>query len=299
MIPRTQLRAEFFLVLACLGWGINYPLMKMALQLEQGVWVLAVRFALSAIIMLPLMWLQRRHINAGSIKIGLILGLILLPSVELMNWGLHYTSSSNAGFIFALCIIWVPVLNAYLSKTRINNQVRLSMLLGVTGLAIVAQVHQLHFNFGDLLILMSSFLMAVYILVIDRYGNEYSGTVLTTIQLLVLAIGCSLVYAMAKPESHQINWSWQLLAIILASCLMSSIFGTWAQTRFQADTTPDRATLIFNLEPIFATIFAAWWLHEAVGSNIIVGGGFIFAAILIPTLIRLLWRGKASSAPSN
>ena len=162
-MPRTQIRAEMMLALATLGWGMNYPLMKMALQHELGIWTLAVRFSLSFLIMLPLFWMQRQHLSWGSAKIGIVLGLILLPSVELMNLGLHYTSSANAGFIFALCIIWVPILNAYLNKTRISPQIKFSMTLGLIGLAIIANLHQLKFNYGDFLILLCSFLYAAYI----------------------------------------------------------------------------------------------------------------------------------------
>ena len=56
-MPRTQIRAEMMLALATLGWGMNYPLMKMALQHELGIWTLAVRFSLSFFIMLPLLWM--------------------------------------------------------------------------------------------------------------------------------------------------------------------------------------------------------------------------------------------------
>ena len=291
-MPRTQIRAEMMLALATLGWGMNYPLMKMALQHELGIWTLAVRFSLSFFIMLPLLWIQRQHLSWGSAKVGIVLGLILLPSVELMNLGLHYTSSANAGFIFALCIIWVPILNAYLNKTRISPQIKFSMTLGLIGLAIIANLHQLKFNYGDFLILLCSFLYAAYILVLDRYGKSYSGIVMTAMQLLVLGVGCTVVYAIAKPPVHVINWSWQLVAIILASALVSSTFATWIQTRYQADTTPDRAALIFNLEPVFATIFATWWLHEAVGLNIMVGGSLILAAIIVPTLAKRLFDNK-------
>lgn len=297
MLQRPQLRAELFLALATLGWGMNYPLMKMALQLESGIWVLAARFSLSFVVMLPFLWLYRRYINAKSIKIGIVLGLIILPSVELMNWGLHYTSSANAGFIFALCIIWVPILNAYLNKTRISRQIKLSMTLGLIGLMVIANVFQLQVNFGDGLILICSFLYAIYVLVLDRYGQECSGMVMTVTQLGVLSLGCTVFYLLTKPEIHIINWSWSLVLIILASCLVSSTFATWAQTRYQADTTPDRATLIFNLEPIFATLFAAWWLNEKIGWNIIIGGSFILAAILLPTLAKR-WFDNRPHQPS-
>ena len=73
-MPRTQIRAEMMLALATLGWGMNYPLMKMALQHELGIWTLAVRFSLSFLIMLPLLWMQRQQLSWGSIK-GVYFGL--------------------------------------------------------------------------------------------------------------------------------------------------------------------------------------------------------------------------------
>lgn len=284
MLPRSQLRAEFFLVLATLGWGINYPLMKMALLIEQGIWVLFMRFMLSFVLLSPLLWIHRQHITRKSIKAGLICGLIFVPCVELMNLGLHYTTASNAGFIFALFIVWVPILNALLYKTPISQPIKVSMVLGVLGLAIIAQVQNLHFNLGDGLILLCSLGYTFYILALDRYSTHASSTVITVIQLLVLSIGCGLVYAAFKPDVHNINWSWQLIGILALSTLLPSTFATWAQTRYQPDTSPERATLIFNLEPVFATLFAVLWLREALTMNMIIGGAFILAAILYPTL---------------
>lgn len=292
MLPRSQIKAEFFLVFATLGWGINYPLMKMGLQLEQGTWFLFMRFLLSFLLLSPLLWLHRQHINAHSLKAGLICGLIFIPCVQLMNWGLHHTTASNAGFIFALFILWVPLTNALFFKTPISNPIKISMALGITGLAIIAQVHKLHLNIGDLAILICSLGYTFYILALDRYSTPKESTVITVIQLLVLSIGCMIIYSITKPEIHHINWSWQLIGILVLSTLLPSTFATWAQTRYQPDTTPERATLIFNLEPVFATIFAVWWLHEALTINMLIGGSLILAAMVWPNLAEYLHHHK-------
>ncbi len=56
------------------------------------------------------------------------------------------------------------------------------------------------------------------------------------------------------------------------------------QTRFQKDTTPTRAAVIFSLEPVIASAFAALILGERLGAGGLLGGALILAGVLLSEL---------------
>lgn len=56
----------------------------------------------------------------------------------------------------------------------------------------------------------------------------------------------------------------------------------WVQTRYQRFTTPTRAILIYNLEPVFSAIFAVWLLHEILHARVLLGGSLILLGMCLP-----------------
>jgi drug/metabolite transporter (DMT)-like permease len=61
----------------------------------------------------------------------------------------------------------------------------------------------------------------------------------------------------------------------------ATVVTTYSQTRFQRDTTPTRAVLIFTVEPVIASVLAYFFLHEILGVVGIIGGILIICGILL------------------
>jgi drug/metabolite transporter (DMT)-like permease len=55
----------------------------------------------------------------------------------------------------------------------------------------------------------------------------------------------------------------------------------WIQNRFQGDTTPTRAAVIFAMEPVVAAIFGYYIRGENIGVIGVLGGGVIFAGLVL------------------
>jgi drug/metabolite transporter (DMT)-like permease len=53
------------------------------------------------------------------------------------------------------------------------------------------------------------------------------------------------------------------------------------QTRFQKETTPTRAVVIFSIEPVIATVIAYVLLGETLGALGVLGGALIVAGVLV------------------
>jgi len=74
-----------------------------------------------------------------------------------------------------------------------------------------------------------------------------------------------------------------ILAMVYLTVLAT--LGTLAvQSRFQKETTPTRAVVIFSIEPVIASAIAAMALGERLGSVGLVGGALIIAGVLLSEL---------------
>ncbi|WDT80974.1 MAG: EamA family transporter [Candidatus Manganitrophus sp.] len=58
----------------------------------------------------------------------------------------------------------------------------------------------------------------------------------------------------------------------------------YIQTRYQRDTTPTRAALIFTVEPLWAAALGYFFLQETMGIWGMLGGGLIIGGILFSEL---------------
>ncbi|WP_181919036.1 EamA family transporter [Klebsiella michiganensis] len=67
----------------------------------------------------------------------------------------------------------------------------------------------------------------------------------------------------------------------------STVIAFWVQAHFQRYSTPTRAVLIYNLEPVFSALFALWLLHETFSANVIFGGGLILIGMCLPGILKI------------
>ena len=72
-----------------------------------------------------------------------------------------------------------------------------------------------------------------------------------------------------------------LLISMLYLTLFATVLTTYVQTRYQKETTPTRAVIIFALEPVIASIVAYVALSEEMGILGIVGGALIVGGVLL------------------
>ena len=92
------------------------------------------------------------------------------------------------------------------------------------------------------------------------------------------------VAATAIFETPYFAWTTGAVASLLYLTFLATLFTTAVQTRFQKDTTPTRAVVIFSIEPVIASILAYFILGEQLGSLGVVGGALIIGGVLLSEL---------------
>lgn len=278
-----NLKAELLLLYVAFSWGLGFPLMKMVLEQNDTFTVLWMRFALSALIFLPFVIFLFSNITKRMLFLGVILGTLLFITFALFIVGLNYTSSVNTGFLAGLGIIFVPFLLAILNWKLPDRDSLISSLLGVMGLAIISELSIDGIGFGDSLVIAGALVSSIHIIVIDRYANQYDSTLLTFIQLVVMA-SLSIVVASSTGKLLPTHFSLDLIVTVVVTASLATAIAFWVQTKYQPETTADRAVLIFSLEPLFAAIFATLLLREELPFSAMLGGGLIFLAMIYPVI---------------
>ena len=68
------------------------------------------------------------------------------------------------------------------------------------------------------------------------------------------------------------------------TALFATVLTTYLQSRFQKETTPTRAAIIYSAEPVISAVLAFFILHELIGYLGILGGFLILGGVLVSEL---------------
>jgi drug/metabolite transporter (DMT)-like permease len=131
---------------------------------------------------------------------------------------------------------------------------------------------------GDFLTLLCALAFGVQVFMIHLFSHRDSFYATTFFQLLAVAV-CSLAYALATKQTLVVNpVSWPSLLYL---AVFTTVITLLLQNRFQHDVTVAQASVIYSLEPVFATLLAVLFIGEQMGPAILVGGVLIFTASAI------------------
>lgn len=283
------------LLLVTLVWGTTFPAQK-ALSADLGALeIILLRFAISSLVLLPLL----RGLNWSELRWGLAIGSVLFCAFYLQVAGLALTSSNRNAFVTGLNVLFVPML-AYLLGQRMGWPVLLGALLAMLGLAGLFY-EQAPWSWGDTLTLVSAFVYAIYVLLFEFSAKartiprpERMAAVQSFTMLLLSALGLALV----GPPSWDALWlraqlhSASLLYLGVGAGAIIFWLQAWGQHRVRAV----EAAIIYGLEPVFAAVAAVWWIGEVLQGRALIGGALIVLGVVI-SQIRLPTEPESTNRP--
>ena len=113
----SQPFAESLLALCTVIWGGTYIAIKFGLEGMDPFPLVAVRFLLAALLMLPFL-LSPGRAWAASVPMGLWLGFLLFIGIGFQTIGLVYTTAAKSGFITGMFVVITPFLHWLLNRRR-------------------------------------------------------------------------------------------------------------------------------------------------------------------------------------
>lgn len=290
------LKADLMILFITICWGSSYLFMKMGLDSLGEFNLIALRFGL-AFILAGVIFLPRlRQVNVKTIRYAMLLGFILFIMFTALTFGLKTTTTSNAGFLVSLTVVFVPLLHTFLFKKKIENKVVVSILLALTGIALLTIQLPFTFNFGDLFCIAAALCYALHINMVSTAAQKVD-----TLSLGILQLGFTGLYAFISsllfeaPVWPSTTNSW--MAVLVLSVVCTAV-GFIFQTIAQQYTTATRTGLVFSLEPVFAALVGFWFAHEILNSNQYLGAALVFLSVVISSVnVNVRRRSTIKNSP--
>jgi len=220
-------------------------------------------------------WQERRYF----IIAGIICGAALFLAIGVQQVGMVHTSASKAGFISSMYIIIVPLISIFFGK-KFPRTLWLGVLLASVGLYLLCAADGLtDIGRGDILVMISAFLFALHILVIDYFAPKVDSIKLSCVQFFV----CGIIsfFPAILFETTLLSAIWECRWALLYAGIVSSGIAYTLQIMGQKDTNPAVASLILSLESVFAVISGVIILHETLTLKEITGCVLMFIAIIV------------------
>lgn len=260
------------LVLVTLLWGSTFALIKTATEHLPTAGFVALRFIIALI---PMVWLLRG--SKTMWRDAAILGSLSFVSYMSQAMGLQTISANRSAFITALNVIMVPLMLAAILRYKIPP-----LLWGASGLALLG-IGLISWEggslaAGDAWTLLCAFAYAGYIVYLERVAAQHPSWAFSAMQIAVIAVLCSI---WALPDVAHIQWQQVPWGIMIYLGLAGTIGTTVLQTFGQRWVSSTEAAIIYALEPVFAAVFAFFWLQELVGLRGFVGGALIVGATVL------------------
>lgn len=273
----THGRAVGGLVFVTLVWGITFTVVKGALADASPMVLVAARFGLATLLLLPLL----PRVTRAELAAGLVLGLLFWGGIAVQTTGLAETTPSRSAFITSLTAPLVPLVGWLVHGERPGIRVLFAIGLATAGLYLLTDPGTGGPNRGDLLTAAGAGLFAGHIVAIGRLtGRGDAG------RLLVVQLGLTaLLAAISAPIIGAPRFSPTPALLLALLFLVSTAIGTfWFQIRAQRVLAPAETGLIFTLEPVFASLTSWIVIGETLTLVQWLGGALIVVGMSVSAL---------------
>ncbi len=305
-----QLAADLALLLVTLIWGATFVMVKDAVSAFPVFSFMAVRFALAALALAPMVMWRRRQLAAlapdGPFAVprrlsparlwritlpSLLIGSALFAGYAFQTAGLTLTTPAKAGFITGLSVVIVPLIAALLLRQAPGRNAWIGVLLATAGLAFLSLTTDLRVEPGDLLVLGCAFSFAAHILLTGHFAPRHDPLLLTLGQVgtvTVLSLAAALLFDVPGDglTALMARFDGRVLFAAAFTGLLATAAAFGIQTVAQRFTTATHTALIFAAEPVFAGVFSFLLIGEVLGPRQLIGCGLILTGMITAEIKR-------------
>ncbi len=282
------MRAEFYLILSAIFWGMNFHFAQLLMAessfIEAAVW----RYVFGVITLILIGWtaLKKIKLRDVSIKGVVLVGFIGLFAFNLLFFkGLQLTDAINASLLVNLNPIMTILIASWLLGVKITRYHIIGAMVSIFGVAYLLfqgdwqQIQSLQLNRGDLYIFGGAMIFALHNVWVKMYQGNLSSLNFTTLTNIGCLIGFLLLLSI-QPVSISVShgpyyWLWCLGIGTLGTALAYLFFNKGV-----AMIGPDRASMFLNLVPLTAVLFGIA-LGQPLHSYHIVSGLIILTGVSI------------------
>ncbi len=257
-------RKAFWQIHFCvLLWGFTAILGKLISLPAQALVIWRMLLVSVFLALLPKVWRGLCVMPTRLIAIYAGIGVIVALHWLTFYGAIKLANASVAVSCLALGSIFAAVVEPALTGRKHEAKELLLGILVVPGVVLLVGGVPSGMHLGVAIGIFSSFLTAVFATLNKRYVHQAEPEAVTFIEMSVgataLAIAAALYFGIdatfIRPDARDFTW---LLVLALACTLLPFILSLHALRHISAFSTQ----LALNLEPVYAIVIAALWLHE-------------------------------------
>ncbi|MEO8383670.1 MAG: DMT family transporter [Betaproteobacteria bacterium] len=251
------------------------------------------RWAIALVTMLPFALpqvLRHRATLWQHRKMVLALGLIGTGFHNLLSYvGLQYTTATNGVMLNSAIPVLIIMLGVMFFRQSVTSKQLLGVAVSLAGvLTILTKGHPealatLQFNRGDLIVLGSMMLWALYTLLLKWRPDGVPGLALLTVCASIGLMAMTPIYGWEIANGKSIQWSFGVTAALLYLGVFPSLIGYIFWNRAVEEVGANVAGLFVHLMPVFGSLLAWLFLGERMFWFHVFGIALIFAGIFLTT----------------
>ena len=268
----TKTIAHWSLVALTLIWGMSF------LVLSDGVKVLAPetllfwRFLVAAVALLIIVFIKKARLPW---KEGFIASIMFSIAYYSQTKGMLYTSPAVAAFITGLLVIFTPIVEGITYRKMPDLRVWLGSISALFGTYLLVGGEGSAKLIGIILQLTCAIFFSIHLVYIGS-KKELDPAAFVAVQCIFMTVFFA---SIAGAKGTLVLPSSSLFEVLYLG-LLATALGLSIQVKAQKMISPSEASLIFSLEPVFATIFSALLLHDTITWRSFLGMLMIFIASL-------------------
>jgi len=283
------LKPRLLLVTCSVLYGSNYAASILLQRQLAPALVTFLRFLISTILFLPHLMRFRTHSKVifSGMRVGLWAGIGFMTQAV----SLQFTSASKASFFSGLSVLFVPLIDAA-AGLRFDKSQFLPAVLAFVGVAFLelGGIESPHWK--DLFLVLPPLSFALSFREAAQAAIKYphASKIVVAGSLIVMTLQ-TLLWAILDGSLPATYTGWTALGytifgnkwIVAGLLYLSMVVTSWAslaeQKAMQSVSAAD-TTLIYTLEPLTASAFAAVILHEKLTFSTAIGALCIISACL-------------------
>jgi drug/metabolite transporter (DMT)-like permease len=295
MSSQTLPRSMWVLLsLLTLGWGFNWPMMKMTLA-ELPVWTfrgLCVAAGATGLFLLARAGGQPIRVPAGQRGRLVVISIcnVTLWNI-LIGYGLQMLPAGRSAILAYSMPVWAVLLSVFVLNEKLTRRRILGLVLGMAGMALLlgGEMSLMRVSpLGAVLVLGGAISWALGTVLMRRYPMNLGTSALTAWQLLVGGLPI-MVGALVIDWGH-----WQPIGVramigLVYNMTFVFIFCYWAWFRIATTAPPGVSSLSTLMIPIVGVFSGIWLLGESPQWQEYAALGLVIAAlatVLIPPRLR-------------
>lgn len=286
-VPATWSTIGLF-IFVVLAWSLNWVVMKLAVHDIAPLWAVAVRTALAAILLFPILYLNRQLILPPRSDYPVIISISLFHMVgfaALMTLGLTHISAGRAIVLGYTTPLWVAPAAFVFLKEKMSIRQMLGMVISIGGLLLLVGSNASDWRsrdaiWGNVLPLLASLSWSVSI--IYTRAHRWAATplqlmpwqcLLATLVLSGLALGLE-----GLPPAHVSSATVFALAYNGA---IGTALGFWAMTVVNRRVSAATSALGVLATPVLGIGIAAVVLGERIELALILSAVIILVGLVL------------------